>query len=152
MSLEEEIKQRFFKTEQSKLIVNLIYTSNRLRENITARLKENGITMQQYNVLRIVRGAGETGSTTSEIRDRLLDKMSDASRMVDRLVYMNLLQKVRDRQDRRIVFVHLTEKGEKLINQLIQREKVESLAEGMDEKKAQQLNELLDCFRLNLAE
>ena len=152
MSLEEEIKQRFFKTEQSKLIVNLIYTSNRLRENITARLKENGITMQQYNVLRIVRGAGETGSTTSEIRDRLLDKMSDASRMVDRLVYMNLLQKVRDRQDRRIVFVHLTEKGEKLINQLIQREKVESLAEDMDEKKAQQLNELLDCFRLNLAE
>ncbi|MEC8457882.1 MAG: winged helix DNA-binding protein [Bacteroidota bacterium] len=152
MSLEEEIKQRFFKTEQSKLIVNLIYTSNRLRENITARLKENGITMQQYNVLRIVRGAGETGSTTSEIRDRLLDKMSDASRMVDRLVYMNLLQKVRDRQDRRIVFVHLTEKGEKLINQLIQREKVESLAEGMDEKKAQQLNKLLDCFRLNLAE
>ena len=152
MSLEEEIQQRFFKTEQSKLIVNLIYTSNRLRENITARLKENGITMQQYNVLRIVRGAGETGSTTSEIRDRLLDKMSDASRMVNRLVYMNLLQKVRDRQDRRIVFVYLTEKGEKLINQLIEREKVEALAEGMDEQKARQLNELLDCFRLNLAE
>ena len=152
MSLEEEIQQRFFKTEQSKLIVNLIYTSNRLRENITARLKENGITMQQYNVLRIVRGAGETGSTTSEIRDRLLDKMSDASRMVNRLVYMNLLQKVRDRQDRRIVFIYLTEKGKKLINQLIEREKVESLAEGMDEQKAHQLNELLDCFRLNLAE
>ena len=148
MSLEEEIQQRFFKTEQSKLIVNLIYTSNRLRENITARLKENGITMQQYNVLRIVRGAGDTGSTTSEIRDRLLDKMSDASRMVNRLVDMNLLQKVRDRQDRRIVFVYLTEKGKKLINQLIEREKVESLAEGMDEQKAHQLNELLDSFLL----
>ena len=91
MSLEEEIKQRSFKTEQSKLIVNLIYTSNRLKERISSRLKENGLTMQQYNVLRIVRGAGETGSTTSEIRDRLLDKMSDASRMVDRLVCMDFL-------------------------------------------------------------
>jgi len=79
MSLEEEIKQRSFRTEQSKLIVNLIYTSNRLKERISARLKESGLTMQQYNVLRIVRGAGETGSTTSEIRERLLDKMSDAT-------------------------------------------------------------------------
>ena len=151
MSLEEEIKQRSFKTEQSKLIVNLIYTSNRLKECISARLKDNGLTMQQYNVLRIVRGAGETGSTTSEIRERLLDKMSDASRMVDRLVCMDFLMKVRDKQDRRIVFVFLTAKGEKLVNLLIQREEVESLAAGMDEKKAQQLNELLDCFRSDLA-
>ena len=151
MSLEEEIKQRSFKTEQSKLIVNLIYTSNRLKERISARLKEKGLTMQQYNVLRIVRGAGETGSTTSEIRERLLDKMSDTSRMVDRLVSMDFLEKVRDKQDRRIVFIFLTAKGEKLVNLLIQREEVESLAAGMDEKKAQQLNELLDCFRSDLA-
>ena len=97
MRLEDEIKQSAFSTEQSKLIVNLIYTSNRLKEKITARLKSNGLTMQQYNVLRIVRGAGDTGSTTSEIRERLLDKMSDASRMVDRLVSMDLLEKVRDK-------------------------------------------------------
>ena len=150
MRLEEEIKQSSFKSEQSKLIVNLIYTSNRLKEQITARLKENGLTMQQYNVLRIVRGAGETGSTTSEIRERLLDKMSDASRMVDRLVSMDLLEKVRDKEDRRIVFIYLTSKGSKLVNELVEREEVESLAAGMDEKKAQQLNELLDCFRSDL--
>ena len=150
MRLEDEIKQSSFKSEQSKLIVNLIYTSNRLKEQITARLKENGLTMQQYNVLRIVRGAGETGSTTSEIRERLLDKMSDASRMVDRLVSMGLLEKVRDKEDRRIVFIYLTSKGSKLVNDLVEREEVESLAAGMDEKKAQQLNELLDCFRSDL--
>lgn len=150
MHLEDEIKQSSFKSEQSKLIVNLIYTSNRLKEQITARLKENGLTMQQYNVLRIVRGAGETGSTTSEIRERLLDKMSDASRLVDRLVSMDLLEKVRDKEDRRIVFIYLTSKGSKLVNDLIEREEVESLAAGMDEKKAQQLNELLDCFRSDL--
>ncbi|MAZ96992.1 MAG: MarR family transcriptional regulator [Flavobacteriales bacterium] len=150
MSLEEEIKQRSFKTEQSKLIVNLIYTSNRLKERISARLKANGITMQQYNVLRIVRGSGESGSTTSEIRERLLDKMSDASRMVDRLVSMGFLEKVRDKQDRRIVFIFLTHQGKTLVNLLIRREEVESLAAGMDKKKAQQLNELLDCFRSDL--
>jgi DNA-binding MarR family transcriptional regulator len=151
MHLEDEIKQSSFKTEQSKLIVNLIYTSNRLKEKITARLKENGLTMQQYNVLRIVRGAGETGSTTSEIRERLLDKMSDASRMVDRLVSMDLLEKVRDKDDRRIVFIYLTSKGRKLVNYLVEREEVESLAASLDEKKAQQLNELLDCFRSELS-
>jgi DNA-binding MarR family transcriptional regulator len=150
MRLEDEIKQSSFTSEQSKLIVNLIYTSNRLKEQITARLKENGLTMQQYNVLRIVRGAGETGSTTSEIRERLLDKMSDASRMVDRLVSMDLLEKVRDKEDRRIVFIYLTSKGRKLVNNLVASEEVESLAAGMDEKKAQQLNELLDCFRSDL--
>ena len=150
MSLEEEIKQRSFKTEQSKLIVNLIYTSNRLKERISARLKANGITMQQYNVLRIVRGSGESGSTTSEIRERLLDKMSDASRMVDRLVSMGFLEKVRDKQDRGIVFIFLTHQGKTLVNLLIRREEVESLAAGMDKKKAQQLNELLDCFRSDL--
>lgn len=152
MRLEEEIKQSAFSTEQSKLIVNLIYTSNRLKEKITARLKSNGLTMQQYNVLRIVRGAGDTGSTTSEIRERLLDKMSDASRMVDRLVSMDLLEKVRDKEDRRIVFIFLTAKGRTLVNDLVAKEEVESLAAGIDQKKAQQLNELLDVFRSELSE
>ena len=108
--------------------------------------------MQQYNVLRIVRGAGDTGSTTSEIRERLLDKMSDASRMVDRLVSMDLLEKVRDKEDRRIVFIYLTPKGRTLVNDLVAKEEVESLAAGIDPKKAQQLNELLDVFRSELSE
>ena len=108
--------------------------------------------MQQYNVLRIVRGAGDTGSTTSEIRERLLDKMSDASRMVDRLVSMDLLEKVRDKEDRRIVFIYLTPKGRTLVNDLVAKEEVESLAAGIDQKKAQQLNKLLDVFRSELSE
>ncbi|HCP41444.1 MAG TPA: MarR family transcriptional regulator [Cryomorphaceae bacterium] len=152
MRLEDEIKQSAFSTEQSKLIVNLIYTSNKLKEKITARLKSNGLTMQQYNVLRIVRGAGSAGSTTSEIRDRLLDKMSDASRMVDRLVSMDLIEKVRDKEDRRIVFIFLTEKGSTLVNELVAKEEVESLAAGVDQTKAQQLNELLDVFRSELSQ
>lgn len=103
--------------------------------------------MQQYNVLRIVRGAGEDGSTTSEIRARLLDKMSDASRMVDRLVAMGHLKKVRDQEDRRLVYVYLTESGLQLVTRLMEQEVVESIVEGMSNEKAQQLNELLDHLR-----
>lgn len=147
MSLESEIKQSSFKSEQSKVIVNLIYTYHKLKGEITTRLKEDGLTMQQYNVLRIVRGAGEQGSTTSEIRERLLDKMSDASRMVDRLVAMGLLEKVRDQDDRRLVFVYLTSGGRQLVERLMDDDAVESIASNIPKEKAQQLNELLDLFR-----
>jgi len=147
MSLESQIKQTSFRSEQAKLMVNLIYTYNQLKGEITTRLKAEGLTMQQYNVLRIVRGAGEDGSTTSEIRARLLDKMSDASRMVDRLVAMGHLQKVRDQEDRRLVYVYLTESGLQLVTRLMEQEVVESIVEGMSNEKAQQLNELLDHLR-----
>jgi len=147
MSLESQIKQTSFRSEQAKLMVNLIYTYNQLKGEITTRLKAEGLTMQQYNVLRIVRGAGSEGSTTSEIRARLLDKMSDASRMVDRLVAMGHLQKVRDQEDRRLVYVYLTESGLQLVTRLMEQEVVESIVEGMSNEKAQQLNELLDHLR-----
>ena len=147
MSLESQIKQTSFRSEQAKPMVNLIYTYNQLKGEITTRLKAEGLTMQQYNVLRIVRGAGAEGSTTSEIRARLLDKMSDASRMVDRLVAMGHLQKVRDQEDRRLVYVYLTESGLQLVTRLMEQEVVESIVEGMSNEKAQQLNELLDHLR-----
>jgi MarR family 2-MHQ and catechol resistance regulon transcriptional repressor len=147
MSLEAQIKQSTFKSEQSKLIVNLIYTYNQLKGQIACRLKAEGLTMQQYNVLRIVRGAGVQGSTTSEIRERLLDKMSDASRMVDRLVAMGHLEKVRDQDDRRLVYVYLTDTGAELVERLVCEEAVESVVSGFCNEKAQQLNELLDHLR-----
>jgi DNA-binding MarR family transcriptional regulator len=78
--------------------------------------------------------------------------MSDASRMVDRLVSMDLLEKVRDKEDRRILFIYLTPKGRTLVNDLVAKEEVESLAAGIDQKKAQQLNKLLDVFRSELSE
>ena len=127
--------------------MNLIYTYNQLKGEIACRLKAEGLTMQQYNVLRIVRGAGQQGTTTSEIRERLLDKMSDASRMVDRLVSMGHLDKVRDQDDRRLVYVYLTESGSQLVERLVQDDTVESVVANVSNEKAQQLNELLDLLR-----
>ena len=150
MNLEQEIKQKAFRSEQSKLIVNLIYTYNQLKGRIAAVLKNEGVTMQQYNVLRIVNGSGEEGITTSEIRERMLDKMSDASRMVDRLEAMQLVEKLRDRDDRRVLHVFLTEKGQSLVYRLMEQETIDQLASGVNEESAQQLNELLDAFRASL--
>ena len=150
MNLEQEIKQKAFRSEQSKLIVNLIYTYNQLKSRIATVLKNEGITMQQYNVLRIVNGSGEEGITTSEIRERMLDKMSDASRMVDRLEAMQLVVKRRDRDDRRVIHVFLTEKGQRLVFRLMEKETIDQLANGVKEESAQQLNKLLDAFRASL--
>ena len=150
MNLEQEIKQKAFRSEQSKLIVNLIYTYNQLKSRIATMLKNEGITMQQYNVLRIVNGSGEEGITTSEIRERMLDKMSDASRMVDRLESMELLLKQRDRDDRRVLNVFLTEKGQALVQRLMQQDTIDQLASGVKEESAQQLNKMLDSFRASL--
>ena len=150
MNLEQEIKQKAFRSEQSKLIVNLIYTYNQLKSRIATVLKNEGITMQQYNVLRIVNGSGEEGITTSEIRERMLDKMSDASRMVDRLEAMHLVVKRRDRDDRRVIHVFLTEKGQRLVFRLMEQETIDQLANGVKEESAQQLNKLLDAFRASL--
>lgn len=150
MNLEQEIKQKAFRSEQSKLIVNLIYTYNQLKSRIATVLKNEGITMQQYNVLRIVNGSDEEGITTSEIRERMLDKMSDASRMVDRLEAMQLVVKRRDRDDRRVIHVFLTEKGQRLVFRLMEQETIDQLANGVKEESAQQLNKLLDAFRASL--
>ena len=150
MNLEQEIKQKAFRSEQSKLIVNLIYTYNQLKSRIATVLKNEGVTMQQYNVLRIVNGSGEEGITTSEIRERMLDKMSDASRMVDRLESMELLLKQRDRDDRRVLHVFLTEKGQALVQRLMKQDTIDQLASGVKEESAQQLNKLLDSFRASL--
>ena len=150
MTLEHEIHQESFTSDQSKLIVNIIYTYNVLKGRIMDELKEHGLTMQQYNVLRIVKGGGSEGVTTSEIRERMLDKMSDASRMVDRLMSMGLLQKVRFKEDRRLFYIHLTEEGDELITLLVKDSLIEDIASTVPTKNAQQLNTLLDAFRSSM--
>jgi DNA-binding MarR family transcriptional regulator len=80
----------------------------------------------------------------------MLDKMSDASRMVDRLEAMQLVVKRRDRNDRRVIHVFLTEKGQRLVFRLMEQETIDQLANGVKEESAQQLNKLLDAFRASL--
>ncbi|WP_315819245.1 hypothetical protein [Paraflavitalea speifideaquila] len=88
MSIENDIQQAKFRNEHHKVSVNLIYTCNWLMEKHKQFFDNADITPQQFNILRILRGAG-TPLSTLQIRQRMLDKMSDTSRIVDRLVKRN---------------------------------------------------------------
>jgi len=92
MGIEQDIQQTNFRNEYQKLGINIMYTANWLNEKISSILSQEDITQQQYNILRILRGA-EKPLSTLQIRARMLDKMSDTSRIVDRLVAKELVEK-----------------------------------------------------------
>ena len=93
MGIEKDISQAKFSNEYQKATINLIYTFNWMNEQIKNMLDQYDITPQQFNILRILRGAGKPLSTL-QIRQRMLDKMSDTSRIVDRLIKKGLVKKV----------------------------------------------------------
>ncbi|HVV07482.1 MAG TPA: MarR family transcriptional regulator [Puia sp.] len=147
MALENEINQRKFRNEYQKSAINLIYTYNWVTEKITNIFDEWDITPQQFNILRILRGAGQPLSTL-QIRQRMLDKMSDTSRIVDRLVKKGLVKKGICKMDRRLVDVTITDKGKKLLEKIDQySDQMDGIMKNLTEEDARTLNELLDKIR-----
>jgi len=92
MGIEKDIQQTNFRNEFQKMSINIIYTANWLNEKMGQILSTEDITQQQYNILRILRGS-ECPLSTLKIRERMLDKMSDTSRIVDRLIVKGLVEK-----------------------------------------------------------
>jgi len=147
MSLEDEIKQRKVRNEHQKAAINLIYTSSWLNEQMKYFFDNYDITAQQFNILRILRGAGEPLSTM-QIRERMLDKMSDTSRIVDRLVKKEMVKKNIRKTDRRLVDVTITEKGKQLLAELDSKDsEMDAILRGLDETDVKQINHLLDKLR-----
>lgn len=147
MALENEINQRKFRNEYQKSAINLVYTYNWVTEKITRIFEEWDITAQQFNILRILRGAGLPLSTL-QIRQRMLDKMSDTSRIVDRLVKKGLVKKNICKMDRRLVDVTITDKGKKLLEKIDQySDQMDGIMKNLTEEDARTLNELLDKIR-----
>ena len=148
MSLEKDINQQVFRSEYQKAIINLIYTFNWVNEKINRRFEPFDITQQQFNILRILRGAGQPLSTL-QIRQRMLDKMSDTSRIVDRLVKKGMVKKTISREDRRLVDVLMTDKGKKLLQSMdVMNEEMESIFKYLSDEEAKLLNVLLDKIRM----
>ena len=111
-------------------------------------LNDYGVTLQQYNVLRILKGQYPKGITTSDIRSRMLDKMSDASRLVDRLEKLELVIKKVNPDDRRLVIVTITEAGLELLKIVeIEKGSIEQLSDKLNVEEVSQLNTLLDKMR-----
>ncbi|TDW99773.1 MarR family winged helix-turn-helix transcriptional regulator [Dinghuibacter silviterrae] len=148
MSLEKDIHQLVpFTSEHHKAVVNLIYTYNWTVERLKRSLDEVDITLQQFNILRILRGSKEPLSTL-QIRERMLDKMSDTSRLVDRLIRKGLARKKTAASDKRLVDVTITAKGLQLLAKLDKRSKeMDDILSALTISECKTLNKLLDKLR-----
>jgi len=147
MSIDKDIKQDSFKSEHHKVMVNLIFTYNWTTEQLKQLFEEEGLTMQQFNILRILRGSLIPLSTL-QIRERMLDKMSDSSRIVDRLIIKGLVKKLICKTDKRLVDVTITSKGLNILEKLdVQEDKMEKIVKALTKSEAKTLNKLLDKIR-----
>jgi DNA-binding MarR family transcriptional regulator len=147
MGIEKDIQQYQFRNDFQRAEVNLIFTCNWLNERIKQIIDEADITTQQYNILRILRGSKKPLSTL-QIRDRMLDKMSDTSRIVDRLIKKELVDKSICATDKRLVDISISEKGLHLLEQLdIRNSDIDNLLHNLTNEEALQLSHLLDKVR-----
>ncbi len=148
MGIEQDIQQTHFRNNFQKAAINLLYTSGWLRDQMKVVFDREDITAQQFNILRILRGSFPTPLSTLQIRDRMLEKMSDTSRLVDRLVAKGLVKKITAETDRRLVDILITEKGKKLLSRIdAQQAAMDAILNNLTEKEAEQLSELLDKMR-----
>jgi len=148
MKLEEEIKQKKFDSEFHKLAVNLLFTGNWMHQRISTDLKRYGLTLQQFNVLRILRGQHPEPVTVNLLIERMLDKMSNASRIVDKLVSKELAERKTCPVDRRAVDVKITQKGLTLLKKIAEIvPEWEKAMKTVSFQEAKTLNGLLDKLR-----
>ena len=148
MGIEKDIQQASFRNSYQKAAVNLIYTVGWLRDKMKRFFDEEDITAQQYNILRILRGSFPQPLSTLQIRERMLEKMSDTSRIVDRLVAKGLVKKIVCRKDRRLVDVIIADKGKKLLEKLdAQQAEMDAIMGSLSEDEAHSLSNLLDKLR-----
>lgn len=148
MEIGKEIKQEKFKNEYQKMLINILFTSGWLGSMHSGNLKPYGISSQQFNILRILRGQHPKPATVNLLIERMLDKNSNASRLVEKLRLKKLVERAICPEDRRAVNVVITIKGLDLLNEL-DKEDASFLKElkNLSEKEAEQINFLLDKLR-----
>lgn len=148
MSLEKDIKQAKFRNEHHKGAINLIYTYNWVMERQKAFFDVENITPQQFNILRILRGSYPVPISTLQIRERMLDKMSDTSRIVDRLVLKGLADKKISVADKRLVDISITEDGRAVLDRIDKKhDEMDAILRQLSDEDVKLLNSLLDKIR-----
>ena len=148
MRIEEVIKQKEFRSEAHKAMVNLIFTSSQILNRISEVTENYGITRQQYNVLRILRGRFPGAASVNEIKDRMLDRMSDCSRLVDRLSAKGLIQKSLCPTDKRSVDITISNEGLDLLERMEPAvATVEDVFSHFTQSEVNRFNEMLDRLR-----
>lgn len=149
MEFEKKIRQtRPFKNEWERAMVNILFTHAWLNDRMRDYMEQFGITRQQFNVLRILRGQHPKALSTHEIRTRMVDRAPDTSRIVDRMVQKELLVKELCVTDKRLVDVRISNKGLDLLKSIEHHAiKIEDSVKNLSEPEARQLNVLLDKLK-----
>ena len=148
MKLEEEIKQSKFKDEYYKLGVNIIYTSNWMVGQQSKHLKDFDLSLEQFNILRILRGQYPEPVTLNLLIERMLNKMSNASRLVEKLRKKGLVDRKTCKDDRRACDVAITKKGLELLKKLDETEKEWiKMFSHLSENEVKRMNDTLDKLR-----
>jgi DNA-binding MarR family transcriptional regulator len=148
MKINESIKQLEFEDSQTKAWVNLMYTHNQLMDQTSQVFKKFGITRQQYNVLRILKGKDKSPATCGEVKRVMLDKNPDLSRLGDRLVAKGLILRVLNENNRREMELSISQKGLDLLQQMYpELKKNIKVLHNLSDEEAEHLSTLLDKLR-----
>jgi DNA-binding MarR family transcriptional regulator len=147
MEIDKEIQGKF-EDNYHRAMVNIVYSYNWLSYVMREHLEKHNLTQQQYNVLRILRGQLPNPATVNLLKERMLDKMSDASRIVDRLVQKSLVTRCTNNKDRRAVDIRISDEGLAILGILDTELKTSDvIRNNMTEEEAAQLSALLDKMR-----
>jgi DNA-binding MarR family transcriptional regulator len=148
MKIEEAIKQKHFPNEHEKAFLNVIYTSGQFYSHNQQRLKAFGISPEQYNVLRILRGSHPKQLSLLDILSRMLDKSSNATRLVEKLRLKGFVTRKQCKQDRRQVDIGITESGLNLLKTIdLEISQWFDEFRNLTDEEARTLNDLLDKMR-----
>ncbi len=148
MRIDEEIQSSNFEDNYHKVVVNIAYTEGWLSNTLRLHFEKFNLTRQQFNILRILRGQYPKPATINVLKERMIDKMSDASRIVDRLIQKELITRCTNSKDRRAVDIRISEKGLDTLAKMDAEFKTKDfLQNNLTPDEAAQLSDLLDKLR-----
>jgi len=148
MALEDEIKQEKFNSDHQKASINILFTGSWLYNINASFLKRFGITPEQFNVLRILRGSFPRPMMLVEITERMIDKSSNCTRLVEKLKQKGLVNRITCENNRRQVDITITDKGQMLLKKIDASQSVWLEAmEKISKAEAKELNRILDKLR-----
>jgi len=148
MRIDDEIQSTNFEDNYQKAVININYTQSWLSNHLRTEFEKYNLTMQQFNILRILRGQYPKPATVNMLKERMIDKMSDASRIVDRLVQKGLVSRCTNTCDRRAVDIRISDLGLEILSKIdVEFKTRDMIGKNLTEEEAGQLSDLLDKLR-----
>ena len=148
MRIDEEIQSNKFEDHYHKVVINIAYTDSWLVNLFRCKFGKHNITQQQFNILRILRGQYPNPATINLLKERMIDKMSDASRIVDRLVQKGFVSRCTNNKDRRAVDIRISDIGLEILSTMDAEFRAKDyLKQNLTEEEAAALSDLLDKLR-----